>query len=294
MLGNCEWALSAMLSLPELASQIPIYLKRISSNGAIRNVYHRLELDRHPDTLLGNQKQIYTYLKDEITYINQLPATLKFNQFLFAHAGIEKRLDYQNSSLSSLLEMQDFYHKGHILDEIVIVGHIPTSNYKQTIDNSIILDLDNKIICIDGGTGVKCLSQLNALIIENKNNKITYQQEYVQPLPIYQITQDIISQHQENHKISYPYFEVSILQKDNQFSFCYQKETNQKLWIKNEFLYMRNNNIYCLDDYTDHMLSIKKDETVKLIGVYDEYAYVIYHNHVGWIKYQYLKSINND
>ncbi len=289
LLGNCEWALSAMLSLPELANQIPIYLKRISSNGAIRDIYHRLDLDKHPDTLLGNQKQIYTYLKDEITYINQLPASLKFNQFLFVHAGIEKRLDYQNSSLSSLLEMQNFYHKGHILDEIVIVGHIPTSNYKQTIDNSIILDLDKKIICIDGGTGVKCLSQLNALIIESTNNHITYQQEYIQPLPIYQTTQDIISSPQETHKISYPYFEVSILQKENQFSLCYQKETNQTLWIKNEFLYMKNNKTYCLDDYTDQMLSIRKDEHVKLIGIYDEYAYVIYHNQVGWIKYQYLK-----
>ncbi len=294
LLGNCEWALTAMLSVPELASQIPIYLKRISSNGVIRDVYHRLNLDTHPDTLLGNQKQIYNYLKKELKYINQLPATLKFNQFLFVHAGIEQRKDYQNSSLSSMLEMQNFYHKGHILDEIVVVGHIPTSNYKSTIDNSIILDLDKKMICIDGGTGVKCLSQLNALIIESKNHQITYQQEYVQPLPIYQVTQDVYQPTQDIHKISYPYFEVSIIQKENQFSLCYQKDTKQQLWIKNEFLYIKNNTIYCLDDYTDNKLSIQKDEHVKLIGIYDEYAYVIYHNQVGWIKYQYLKSINND
>ena len=32
-------------------------------------------------------------------------------------------------------------------------------------------------------------------------------------------------------------------------------------------------------------------EYVKLLGVYDEYAYVIYKNQVGWIKYEYLKAI---
>src|SRR5699024_11369642 len=55
--------------------------------------------------------------------------SLKLNQFLFVHAGIEKRKDYKNSSLSSLLEMKYFYHQGHLLDDMVIVGHLPTSNY---------------------------------------------------------------------------------------------------------------------------------------------------------------------
>ena len=46
--------------------------------------------------------------------------------------------------------------------------------------------------------------------------------------------------------------------------------------------------MYCLDDYTDCMLSIPKDETVKILGIYDEYAYVIYKGKVGCIKVQFL------
>lgn len=49
----------------------------------------------------------------------------------------------------------------------MIVGHLPTSNfYKNQINNDICFDEDKKIISIDGGTGVKFISQLNALIIE--------------------------------------------------------------------------------------------------------------------------------
>ena len=72
--------------------------------------------------MLGVQKQIADYLHDELAFISHLPVTLKWNQFLFVHAGVEKRKDYKKSSLSSLLEMKYFYHQGHLLDEVVVVG----------------------------------------------------------------------------------------------------------------------------------------------------------------------------
>ena len=105
LMGNCEWALDALLTIPELANQIQGYFKRVSSNGCIREVYHRLHLDQGHETMLGVQKQIADYLHDELAFISHLPVTLKWNQFLFVHAGVEKRKDYKKSSLSSLLEI---------------------------------------------------------------------------------------------------------------------------------------------------------------------------------------------
>ncbi len=283
--GNCEWALCALLLEPELAHQIPLYLKRVSSNGCIRDVYHCLHLDNGKETLLGIQKKIAEYLKSELKYISHLPVTLKFNDFLFVHAGVEKRKDYENCSLSSLLEMQHFYEHGHILDEMVIVGHLPTSNYfKKYINNDILIDKQKKIICIDGGTGVKSISQLNAFIITSYQGHISFDTKYVQPLPEAMTIKNIMNHQEDIHKIAYPYFEVTVLEKGNQFSLCSQKETHQTLKIKNEFLYQKNNQVYCLDDYTDYMLSVKKNQKIKVIGVYDQYVYAIYQNHVGWIK----------
>lgn len=289
LMGNCEWALDALLTVPELASHIPKYLKRVSSNGCIREVYHLLHLDDGQETMLGVQKKIADYLKEELLFISHLPITLKFNQFLCVHAGIEKRIDYQNSSMSSMLEMQQFYNQGHLLNDMVIVGHLPTSNYYQDhICNDIIIDENKKIICIDGGTGVKAVSQLNALIIENHQGQIKYTKQHIQPLPIYWVIEDVYEPMEYVHKIGYPYFEVQVIKKGEQFSECYQEETHQRLMIKNEFLYTKNDKIYCLDDYTDFMISALSGEYVKLIGVYDMYAYVIYKNQVGWIKYEYL------
>lgn len=290
--GNCEWALDALLTVPELAPQIPQYLKRVSTNGCIREVYHLLHLDDGHETTLGVQKKILEYLKEEIDFISHLPVTLKINQFLFVHAGVEKRKDYQNSSLSSLLEMQHFYDQGHILKEMVVVGHLPTSNYYlDHICNDVIIDEKKKIISIDGGTGVKAVSQLNALIIECCDDKVQFHQEAVQPLPIYWIIEDVYEKSQLVHKIGYPYFEVKVFQAGEQFTECIQEETHQRLMIKNEFLYQKNGKTFCLDDYTDYMISAKAGEYVKLLGIYGEYAYVIYQNQVGWIKYEYLKAL---
>ena len=283
--GNCEWAMMALLEIPELANEVPKYLKRVSANGCIREVANKYHLYDGHETILGAQKKIREELKDELQYLSTLPVSLKFNEFLFVHAGIERRKDYENSSLSSLLEMQQFYRHGHVLDEIVVVGHLPTSNYDDHyINNHVLIDLDKKVICIDGGTGVKQISQLNALIIESKDGVVSYQTESMQPLKSAQVLNDEYYEEKVVSKIAFPYFEVEILEKGKEFSYCRQLETENTLYIKNEFLYERNNKTYCLDDYTDAFLSLKKGDIVKVIGLYSEYAYVIYNNKVGWMK----------
>lgn len=41
------------------------------------------------------------------------------------------------------------------------------------------------------------------------------------------------------------------------------------------------------------MLSIQKNEKVYLLGIYDEYAYVIYQGNVGWIKSSYISMTSS-
>lgn len=283
--GNCEWAMMALLEIPELANEVPKYLKRVSANGCIREVVNQYHLYDGHETILGAQKKIREELKEELKYLSTLPVSLKFNDFLFVHAGIERRKDYENSSLSSLLEMQQFYKHGHVLDEIVVVGHLPTSNYDDHyINNHILIDLDKKVICVDGGTGVKQISQLNALIIESTDGNISYKTKSVQPLKSAQVLKDEYYEDRVVSKIAFPYFEVEILENGEEFSYCRQLVTENKLYIKNEFLYERHNKTYCLDDYTDAFISLKKGDIVKVIGIYNKYTYVIYNNKVGWMK----------
>ncbi len=155
----------------------------------------------------------------------------------------------------------------------------------------IFYNFDKKIISIDGGTGVKFISQLNALIIENDGKNLTFKNHFVQPLPIYRTKQDKFVENKENHKVSWPNFEIEILEKREEFSFCKVIHTNQMLWIKNEFIYLKNKHFYCLDDYIDHFITVHENEDVKVIGLYGKFAYIIKNKEIGWIESGYLEKI---
>ena len=73
--GNCEWALDALLTIPEIAGEIPKYLKRVSANGCIREIYNKYHLYDGHETTLGVQKKIADVLHNELKYISHLPVT---------------------------------------------------------------------------------------------------------------------------------------------------------------------------------------------------------------------------
>lgn len=292
ILGNCEYALEELVCNPKYDKEMLHYLNKIGKSGMIRQALNQLNIDVGVEKSEFIQNKVKNFLEPYFNYFRTLPTTLELNNFIFVHAGIENRMDWHNSSTSSLIEMKTFYQNGHCLDKYVVVGHLPTSNqHHNSINNGIIIDHQKKVISIDGGTGVKAISQLNALIIEENADKYSLSTEYVQPLPLYQAIVDVKNDKQEVNKVAWPNFEVEILEYGKYFSVCRQCNTNKIFKIKNEFLYKKKHNWYCLDDYVDNMLSMCSGDIVKLIGIYGPYAYVIKDNEVGWVKYSYLKKI---
>lgn len=63
------------------------------------------------------------------------------------------------------------------------------------------------------------------------------------------------------------------------------------LWIKNEFIYLKNKHFYCLDDYIDYFITVNENEDVKVIGLYGKFAYIIKNKEIGWIESGYLEKI---
>lgn len=223
ILGNCEYALEEMISNQKYAKQVINYLNHIGKSGMIKQALNELSLDikRDPPELI--QAKVKKYLQPYFEYFKTLPTTLHLNNFIFVHAGIENRKDWKNSRLTSLIEMKTFFQNGHCLEDYVVVGHLPTSNqHKHLINNDIIIDKKKRIISIDGGTGVKFVSQLNALIINGDYNEVHFEKVNVQPLPLYQAIIDVHTEKKKYHKIAWPDFEVNLLKKGKYFLNVYK------------------------------------------------------------------------
>lgn len=291
ILGNCEYALETLVNDPAFSKQMIHYLNKIGKSGIIDQTINQLKIDIKKEDPILIQQKVRQQIKPYLDYLQTLPTSIETKDFLFVHAGIEKRKDWKNSSRSSFIEMRSFQKVGHLLDKYVIVGHLPTSNfYKDKIDNDILIDEDKKIISLDGGTGVKAISQLNALIIECHNNHYTFKKEFVQPLKSYIAIADIYQINKDIHKVAWPHFEMEILKRGKDFSLCKQMNTNYIFDIKNEFLYQKNNKTYCLDDYINYKVSLDKGTIVKLLGIYDNFAYIIKDHEIGWIPVSILEK----
>ena len=125
--------------------------------------------------------QLWKNYRDELEFIQNLPTIIETEKFIFVHGGLRGKNSggiVENTALllneaaqhdaMEYLKYDNFYEEGFAFDRYLVVGHWPLSLYcsKAPCLNPI-LDMDRKILSIDGGSGIKKEGQLNALIIDD-------------------------------------------------------------------------------------------------------------------------------
>lgn len=122
------------------------------------------------------RKQVTEANRSHIDFIQKAPFAIETRDFIFVHAGIENRPDWENSDPNSALAQRRFMHYGHQQPKTVICGHYPTYNFRNSNNTNLPLyDRDRRIIDIDGGMGTKPAMQLNALVIYIDGDKYRFQ-----------------------------------------------------------------------------------------------------------------------
>ena len=283
--GNCEWAIHDLVTNPKVVEFMHHYLAK-QPNSLLHEIL-KAENMNYKDY---SGKELQSFFQKRIASIletiNSFYTTLESEDYVFVHAGIENRKDYENSDLHILMEQQRFYDLIHPLDQYVVVGHFPTSNYIQNkIDNRIIIDKDKRMICLDGGNIVKKIGQLNALIITDHLETAEVHPHYLTGI----VKEDYLVEDSLPHKIAWPNFEVRIIEKKEEFTLCEKLYNQERLMIKNEYLYQREGHYYAKDDYEDHHFSILKGERVEIMEIAGSFSYILYHGEIGWIPTSFLQ-----
>lgn len=118
LLGNCEYALDALINDDDLCQEMLHYLRKIGKSGMIDQIVSRKHLDLKKEKPQILQKIVRESLQEELNYIASLPTSIETDDFLCIHAGIENKNDWQNAPLSSFIEKRDFQKVGHCLKKI--------------------------------------------------------------------------------------------------------------------------------------------------------------------------------
>ncbi|SER77925.1 metallophosphoesterase [Psychrobacillus sp. OK032] len=221
---------------------------------------------------------------DEIEWLESLPIAYETDDYIIIHAGIENRVDWHQTEENFALYTQAFYEQAHQSNKLVIVGHWPVVNYRasQASSHNPIIDLDKKIIALDGGNQIKEDGQLNALIIQNGKYTYTYVDE---------LTSEMIVQKEHNDQtrrvgtLTYPNYDMQIIRQEKYFTLCKNINLGIEQWIKNEYLLIDHETVSAKTDVSTTFLSVKKGEKVWMVE-YECDGYILVkreNGEVGWL-----------
>lgn len=224
------------------------------------------------------------YFQEEIDWLESLPIAYETDDFIVIHAGLENKDSWRKTTEETALYMQEFYYQGHLAEKTVIVGHWPVVNYRanQVSSHNPIIDLDKKIIALDGGNQIKKDGQLNALVIQNGRYTHTYVDE---------LTNEITALKEYRNStnrvgtVTYPNYDLQIIQQGTYFTLCENTNLGIQQWIKNEYLKWENEMPLSKTDVSTTFLSVKQGEKVWSVdNECDGYMLVKKENgEVGWL-----------
>lgn len=166
---------------------------------------------------------------------------------------------------------------------------MPTPNYSDLTGDILtcnpVFDFHRKIICIDGGNGVKRSGQLNALIRENGMFSTAWADELPQAAVLH--AQEASP---EPASIAWQHKEIELLAAGNSESLCRCLYTGRTLLIPNEKLFLCNGR-QCSYDYTDYWLPLSAGDIVSIVEEGQKKCFVKHNGVLGWCSKESLHFV---
>jgi protein phosphatase len=243
--------------------------------------------DKSLDDFLNLQELTVFYkenFSEMINWLESLPIAYETDDYIMVHAGIDNLQDWYETEEATALYAKSFHESDHQSEKTVIVGHWPVINYRsnQICSHNPLLDLEKRIISIDGGNCIKKDGQLNALIIEEGHISFEFVDDLEREVIV---TRDHIDTTNRVGAITYPNYEMNVLERETYFTKCENINLKMIQWLKNEYLIEENGKFYSKDDVSMTFLTVKLGECFKIVDdECDGYVLVKKDNgEIGWI-----------
>ncbi|HDR8063592.1 metallophosphoesterase [Bacillus thuringiensis] len=290
--GNCEVLVDALLN--ENPGLINYLCTR--KHSIFNEWLEQLDFSVHEGTSIREVKEaLLSEFSQELYWLTELPTAIETEDYIFVHAGLEDRVDWKETERKNAIAMPEFFYKSHKANKYVIVGHWPVVNYSEEApSNNPVIDKEKKIIAIDGGNAIKEAGQLNAFIIQRKQTGDTFSYTYVDYFPQYEVIADFNANSEMQGGVTYPYYYIEPIEKMQDYTVCKQKETNNLLTVKNEYMKQLESGEYTVKtDISCAQISVRKGDLVSLIDdSCSGYDLIKKDGVEGWIEKGILIEVN--
>lgn len=280
--GNHELNLQNIFSSFEKFNSIEDFMK----NEYYETLFHSMIRSKNFEVDdFSSHEALYNFIKKEFTedmnFISDLYTLAENDDFIFVHGGYKDDLGSEEKSYLKY----DFYNdSSHVNEKIVVVGHWPTCNLRMDmISNEPFFNMDNKIISIDGGIGVKNTGELNAFIIEKNHGEISYDFIQQNNFSSKEISKAFEFKKEDLIYINYPHFDIRVLERKDGTTLCKHVFSGKEFTVFNCLLDESGEKPYTKICYINNFLNLKEKDKVSLVNTYGDYALVKHNREFGWI-----------
>lgn len=214
------------------------------------------------------RKRMWEHFAPEIAFLRQLPTILEMDDYLFVHGGIptDDLESLTETDRHAWLKNDCFLEKGYRFSRCVVTGHWPVSLYRhEEADLRPIFEYERRIICMDGGCGLKEVGQLNALVFPDKNAAMEeIRWEYYDSFPV---VTALDGQEGKQKTLYIQYFDsrVDRLEEREGMVRCRHLSSDRTLWVPSTFLYLDDDKKWHVDDYCDAQLEVKTGDRISVV-----------------------------
>lgn len=236
------------------------------------------------------RQAVKEHFKAELDFLGGLPTAIETQDFIFVHAGLDERADWQETEETDMLCKWRYLDCENLTNKWVVVGHFPTYCFEASKNTPMpIIDADKKIIDIDGGIGVKAFGQLNALIIQKDGGDISFETQFADNYKSAAVQEDFLSN--EEYIFAHPYYyNYSFVDKDEDFTTIHIETTGETGRLLNELVYKKQDGSPQCWYNLNTLANVRKGDVVSVCKVYEKYSMILDKNReVKVIENKYLK-----
>lgn len=233
-----------------------------------------------PEDLPELRRRVRARLAPEYEFLTQMPDILITPDYLFVHGGVPREDHLEDLAAHRCLKNDNFLPQGYAFRRWCVVGHWPVTLYDPQIPSAApLLEHDRHIASIDGGCVLKADGQLNALVLPAAPAGPFSWYSY-DGLPAARAL-DAQAESADSVNIRWGRSQVELLEEGPLLSRCRHLETGRELDILTEYLYTKEDLLFC-EDSTDYRPPVEPGDALSIVRRLPDRALVKRNGVTGW------------
>lgn len=231
-------------------------------------------------------KRIREHFKEELAFLGSRPTILTAGNYLFVHGGVptDDLTALEGTDALPFLKNDDFWNQGHHFSQYTVVtGHWPAGLYRtDREDVSPLFDSKRRILCIDGGCGLKAAGQLNGIILPDcmaDIEDIDWMSYDDAP-----VVTALTEQDEKPASLHIQYFDsrVELLEEKGKLGRVRHLSSGNIIDVPMDWLSIWDDGELHCGDYCDSILSVKRGYPLSVLFEAEEKRYVKVKGKIGW------------